>query len=308
MQTSFNETKELIADQTHVFRERAAADMLIGESVQTLDNTLQESMSQSQVGAGRTAEELALMRKSISAIMNTLHEVAALANETNTSVDATYTESTSQVTSACRDLQQKLTDFTASSVERLNQELDVKEILKSLNEHLNGELSEKLSLLVNGVRASLQSTFSISEPFSWTIEKWSDLKQEATLKGEAMAFAGKPMYFYGYFLLLGVKIKKTDSGHTLHLCYHICRGDYDLLLTWPFQKKLECYVLNDEEKEIAQYITVDTSIAALKEKEMPTKARNDEIYSTKSIQVTDIESKGCVKNDKVSIKFKVTRL
>lgn len=81
LQTCCDETKELISGQVQVFRERAAADTLVAESLQTLDNTLKENMGQSQVGEGRTAEELAQMRNSISAIMNTLRNVELLVNE-----------------------------------------------------------------------------------------------------------------------------------------------------------------------------------------------------------------------------------
>ncbi|XP_077546103.1 uncharacterized protein LOC144158819 isoform X2 [Haemaphysalis longicornis] len=144
LQTCFDKTNELIAVQTQVFRERAAADVLVAESVQTFDNTLKESISQNQTATDRISEELALARNSISAITNTLRQVVVLVNKTNTS----------HVSPVCRDIQQRLNDFTASSAEGslrtekrqdsmekiyrefVNHEVDFAETLKRLNECL----------------------------------------------------------------------------------------------------------------------------------------------------------------------------
>ncbi|XP_077544721.1 TNF receptor-associated factor 2-like [Haemaphysalis longicornis] len=309
LQTCCNETKQLIAGHAQLFRERAAAHMLVAESVQTLGDTLKESLDQTQVAAGRNAQELAAMQNSMGTILNTLVEVVVLAKETKASLNTSSAETTGEVSALCRNLQRKFNDFAASSEENLNHKLDIDESLKRLNERLNGDVCDKLSVLVNGVKATLQNTLSISEPFIFTIEKWSILKQVATQQGEAAALADRPEYFYGYSILLGVTIIGNGNDRGLHLCYQICRGVNDLLLTWPFQKELHCYVLNAEGKEIPEYITANSTVGINKaDVEMPTGERSPQLGSRASIKITDIERRGCVTDDKVSIKFKVVSL
>lgn len=316
LQTCFDETKELIAVQTQVFRERAAADMLVAESVQTFDNTLKESISQNQAATDRISEELALARDSISATTNTLREVIVLVNKTDTS----------HVSTVCCDIQQRLNDFTVSSAEgslrtekrldslekiareHVNHEVDFVDSLKRLNECLTGEGCPKLSVLVNGSKAILQNTLSASEPLVWTIEKWSELKKDAATTKEAIALAESAKYFYGYYILPGIKIENRDGELSLHSCYHVCRGDYDLLLDWPIKKKVITHVLDAQKTEIPQTAFVDTSLGSLKGHEMPTSARNDYLWSTSSIKVTEIERNGCVQDDKISVKFTVSHL
>lgn len=81
--------------------------MLVAESLQTMKNTLKESTGQSQVVAGRTAKELALIRSSASAIANTLSEVLVLIDEMNASLNTSFTEQTREILATCQNLQKK---------------------------------------------------------------------------------------------------------------------------------------------------------------------------------------------------------
>lgn len=197
METCFHETKDLIVNQAQAFRERGAADTLVAESVQTLHNTLKESIGQGQAAAGCAAEELGLIRNSISTIMNKLCEVVVLVNEAKTSLGTSLADHDREVLSVCRDLQQKLNDLTVSLAEgslkaekrldsleeighkHVNHEADINDRLTRLNGSLTGEVCGQLSVLLNGSKAILQNTLNVSEPFMWTIEKWSELKKEA---------------------------------------------------------------------------------------------------------------------------------
>lgn len=226
----------------------------------------------------------------------------------------------------CCDIQQRLNDFTVSSAEgslrtekrldslekiareHVNHEVDFVDSLKRLNECLTGEVCPKLSVLVNGSKAILQNTLSVSEPLVWTIEKWSELKKEAATTEVAIALAESAKYFYGYFILPGIRIKKTDGDLTVHLLYHVCRGKYDLLLDWPIKKEVIIHVLDAQKTEISETAAVDTSRGCFKKHGMPTSARNGGVGSTQSIKVTDIERNGCVQDDKISVKFTVSHL
>ncbi|KAH9363859.1 hypothetical protein HPB48_009105 [Haemaphysalis longicornis] len=323
LQTCFYETKEDFSGHAQVFRERAAAETLLAASVHTLNNTLQESIRQSHAASRTTAQELAFTRNSINAMTNTLSEVVVLADKTNTLI-STSTENTSQMSTVCRGIQQKLNDLTLSSAEGMertekrldslekigrelfNHRAEFQERLEGLNERLTAEVCGKLSVVVNASKAILQNTLSVSEPFLWDIEKWSELKEEATSKGEATALSASPKYFYGYSILPGVKIKKGDGDLNVHLYYHVCQGDYDLLLDWPIKRTLMIQVLDAERKELPEYASVDTWIGALNGHKMPTNARNNYVWSTRSIKVTDIERNLCVQDDKVSVKFTVS--
>lgn len=80
-----------------------------------------------------------------------------------------------------------------------------------------------------------------------------------------------------------------------------------MLLDWPIKKRLTIQVLGPQKTEIPQSATVDTRLGALIEHEMPTNARNSFVRSTRYIKVADIEEKGCVQEDKVTVKFTVSR-
>lgn len=182
MQTCCNETKQLIAEQVQVFRERKTTDKLAAESLQTL-HIVKESMGQSLAAAGRTAEELALMRKGISAAMNTLSEELVLVNETKTSQLPWSAANTSELTATCRNLAEKLHYLTESSAEEyqktgkrleaierilhngMNEELDIKESLKRLNDSLNEGVCRDISFLGNYLRAFFEDNLCTSEPF-----------------------------------------------------------------------------------------------------------------------------------------------
>lgn len=189
--------------------------------------------------------------------------------------------------------------------ERMNIELEIKECLKRLNERLNDDFRRDICVLGTYSKVALEVLLSTSEPFIWTVQQWSDLKKEAFLKGEAVAFAENAKYFYGYSILPGIVMKKVDGDQTLHLTYHICQGGYDSLLTWPFQKKLYLHVLNADGTEIPHKIGVNTSRVPLKAMEKPTTARSNALLSDGFIKISDIEGKRCVKDDEVSFKLKV---
>ncbi|XP_077561705.1 uncharacterized protein LOC144178046 [Haemaphysalis longicornis] len=116
LQACVHETKELIFGHVQLSRERAATDMLVAESLQTLDNTLKESIGQSQAVACRTTEETKLLRNSTSAFMNALTEALVLVKEIKTSLD-NCAGNTTEISEACRNLQQNLDGLPAFTTE-----------------------------------------------------------------------------------------------------------------------------------------------------------------------------------------------
>ncbi|XP_077546102.1 TNF receptor-associated factor 3-like isoform X1 [Haemaphysalis longicornis] len=326
LQICVRETKDLLASQLPVFRERAAADALVVETVQTLDNTLKESTNQSQVAAGRTAQELALMRNGITTMINTFNEVVAVLNEMKTSLSTSLTDHAREVCSGCQNVLKKLDILSAFSTKELGKsgknlealqkhldshvsaEVELMESLKRVSGRLSDEVCQNISLLGEVARVVSDLPLCVSKPIIWTVEKWSELKAEAATKGVAEALCEKPKYFYGYSIHPGVVVKKADGHLKLRLLYYLCQGGYDPLLTWPLQKRLQLHVLNAAGGEIAQYITTNTSINANEAKERPTSARSTGFVSMQFITVTDIERLECVNNDKVSVKFTVSQL
>ncbi|XP_077544722.1 uncharacterized protein LOC144157878 [Haemaphysalis longicornis] len=115
LQTCLHETKDLFMGQVQVFIERAATDTLVAESVQTLDNTLKESIRQSEVAAGRTAEELALIRSSSSVVTDSLSEVVGLVKEMKILLTGSLSEQMREISAACRNLQERQDVLSASS-------------------------------------------------------------------------------------------------------------------------------------------------------------------------------------------------
>lgn len=161
---------------------------------------------------------------------------------------------------------------------------------------------------MSGSKAILQNTLSISEPLTWTVEGWSELKKEASAKGVAMALVEKPTYFYGYSILPGIRIEKVDGDLSLHFYHQVCQGQYDMLLAWPIRKRLNFFVIDAEGKELPLHVNINTTIGSPKQYEMPTDDKSDKVWSIQFIEVSYIEEKGSVQNDKVSVKLIVSSL
>lgn len=307
-------------------RERAAADVLVAESLQTLDNAVKENVGQSHISIGRTAEELAQVRNGIRAITNTLRDVEVLVKEMKTSLGTSRADDTRDIFACCLNMRRKLAGFSASSTkefeknernlealqrivnESVTDKLDIKESLKRLNERLNDQVCRDISVLGKGAKVVSGLPLCTCKPLIWTVEKWSDLKSAATSNGEATAFDKKPKYFYGYFILPGIKIVYTDGNLKLYLLYHLYQRGYDTILHWPFEEDVHLYVLNKEGKEIPHAIKQTGKNMAVKWDERPTTERNEYVKCGPSVNITDMEKNGCVIEDKVSVKFTVSRL
>ncbi|XP_077546105.1 TNF receptor-associated factor 6-like [Haemaphysalis longicornis] len=325
LQTCVLESKELISGHVQVARDRITSDMLVAESLQTLDNSLKENMGQSQVGAHKTAEELALIRNSVAAIMSTVRDVETLVNEMKASLGTSCADDTRKTTASCRNLQQKLDGLSTSCAkfektgksidalqrtlnERANGERVIKDSLKRLNDRLNDEVCMNISVL--GETAKLVSGLPLysCEPLTWEVEKWSDLKNVATADGQVTTCAKNPKFFYGYLILPGIKIDSKDGNLKLFAIYHLCQGGYDSMLNWPFENDVHLNVMNKEVKSIPLCIKQAGKGTAVKGDARPTTEKNDFVTCWRSLNVTDVENNGCVIDDKVTVTFTVSRL
>lgn len=177
-----------------------------------------------------------------------------------------------------------------------------------MNESLSDEFRQSISVLGKVANIVAELPLCASEPLIWTVDKWAELKKKAASESEAIALCEGPKYIYGYSIQLGVKLKRKDGGPTFHSFCHVCQGAYDSLLNWPLRKKLQLTVLNSEGEEILQPIRINTTLLSCKKKDRPTSGRNDGFSSRQFLKVTDIETTGCVKNDKVLVKSAVSQL
>lgn len=326
VQICINETKELISGHVQGVTERATADTLVAESLQTLDNSIKENIGQNQVEACRTAKELALISNSISAVMDAVHSVEMLANEMKSSLGTSFAEDTRKISESSLNLQQKLDGFSAFSTkefektgkslealqktlkERENGEMVIKQSLNRLHERLNDGLCLNISLLGKAAKCVSGLPLCACEPLIWSVEKWSYLKIAATTNGQVTACAKKPHYFFGYFILPGIKMVYEDGSLKLFLIYHLYQGGYDSLLNWPFEEEVHLSILNGKGEETPLCIKQTGKGLAMNADQRPTTERNEFATCGVPLNVVDVEKNGCVINDMVSVKFAVSRL
>ena len=89
--------------------------------------------------------------------------------------------------------------------------------------------------------------------FLWKISNYSQLFQQSATKREKEKLCSPPFYTgqYGYKLRAEAFLNGLGLGKGTHLSLYvvIMKGEYDAILPWPFQQRVD-FVLIDQDNEI----------------------------------------------------------
>ena len=111
-------------------------------------------------------------------------------------------------------------------------------------EEATRKLEEKINVLER------QMTFSEENDglFTWKIGSFSELLREAK-SGEQIDIYSSPFYRYGYKCKLNLCPNGNGSGKNTHLSIFIIvmKGEYDAILTWPFNKDVKFTLIDQQE-------------------------------------------------------------
>ena len=141
-----------------------------------------------------------------------------------------------------------------SELERLNEELIVQ--MASLNEEITKLGSSLVGIKkrfseLNLMVQKLVGT-SYNGEFTWKIPKVAQRIKEAQM-GKYISLYSAPFFTsqFGYKLCLRVFLNGDGTGQGTHLSFfiNIMKGDYDSLLSWPFQQRVTIMLLDQYESK-----------------------------------------------------------
>ncbi|XP_077546783.1 TNF receptor-associated factor 3-like [Haemaphysalis longicornis] len=301
---------------TPTFEGMGASSLL--ESLQSLDNRLTESTRLSLDAIKDILAKQTSLESSMGAVRQFFREeVAGILRQVESRVEYRCSENAGKILAACSTIETLTNALKAAS---LDDKQETVKALKTLEEavtkgsvseeklaKLKTELAVKCSVVMAASKAVLENFGELksSEPLEWTVENWSKLK-DMQKRGEAARYwAKKPGFFYGYSILPGAEIAKIEEVASLRLVFRICKGQYDVLLTWPFGKELHFKALHPDDKRKVQRNASRPQDSSLTGLQMPTSPQGEMLVAAAGLVLTALEADGYVKNDKIFIRFEV---
>ncbi|KAH9363861.1 hypothetical protein HPB48_009107 [Haemaphysalis longicornis] len=164
---------------------------------------------------------------------------------------------------------------------------------------------EKLNSLEAVSKAIVPDFRRESTPLEWTIRCWSSLKEDARLDKTAYNVAENEAYFHGYCIRPGVRIETIDGVQWFRLIFCLHKGAYDHLLSWPMKESFSLKIVKATGDCFEKYIRADTSSTDLKAFRRPETWRTNYVIAPEKIELAEIEENGCVKDEKVCVRFQV---
>ncbi|XP_013785039.1 TNF receptor-associated factor 6-like [Limulus polyphemus] len=194
------------------------------------------------------------------------------------------------------------------SLEQQNKELTIK-----VN-HLEQQLEEQKRQI-----CKLCTSMSVIEEricngiFFWKIKNFSSLAEKTKHMGGMVCYS--PGFYtspFGYkaCLRLFLQPSEDDDDLIISLFLHFMRGDYDDLLSWPFQGSFYLIVISQTEdpscKHIVNALESNSSLQAF---HRPKSERNVKGYGYKEFtKMSKLYSGGYIKNETLIIKIEVVSL
>lgn len=242
-------------------------------------------------------------------------EIDGIRGQLESTVRSVCRENTERVLASCANIR---TATNALKTASLDSKKDMGQAFKALadsiykrseiEEQLLGmrkEFDDKLNTVLTATKAILGDKLNTSEPLEWTIDGWSKLKDAEKRADEAVNYAKQPGYFYGYSILPGAQIVDIGGTPSLRLVFHICKGLYDELLTWPLEKEFHFKVVHPFDKGNVRCQVSNCRNNNMDSLKMPRTTRSERLFAMSGIAIKTLEANGYVKNDKILARFEV---
>ena len=110
------------------------------------------------------------------------------------------------------------------------------------------EATRKLEERINVLEKKIPSSEGNDGLFTWKIGSFSELLRKAK-SGEQTDLYSSPFYRYGYKCKLNSCPNGNGEGENTHLSIFIIimKGEYDAILTWPFNKNVTFTLIDQQE-------------------------------------------------------------
>nr|XP_037269861.1 uncharacterized protein LOC119161475 [Rhipicephalus microplus] len=177
----------------------------------------------------------------------------------------------------------------------------------SLREH-GEKLREYINKVVEVCKAILQSSLKASESCDWYVENYDQLKKKVLQYDYWTQGRSTPLYLQGYNIKPSVLFRKKNGLLELGAEVTLCKGVYDDLLGWPFQKKSKLTLLHpsDDSRHVVFSMDGDNEfgyIGYLKPKGM----HNLPVRANQYHSLQEIEEGGFVSDNKLYFRLEVSR-
>lgn len=110
------------------------------------------------------------------------------------------------------------------------------------------EATRKLEEKINALERNMTFSEGNDGLFTWKIGSFSELLRKAK-SGEQIDIYSSPFYRYGYKCKLNLCPNGNGDGENTHLSIFIfvMKGEYDAILTWPFNKNVTFTLIDQQE-------------------------------------------------------------
>ena len=148
------------------------------------------------------------------------------------------------------------------------------------------------------------------ESFTWRIDRFFSEVLRKAKSGEETIKDSSPFYKYGYKCKISINPNGSGSGENTHLSVYlvIMKGEYDVTLTWPFNKNTTFTLIDQQENEhnrenIVKSITLDPKPSSFAR---PVKNENSGWGFPKFVSHEELQKRRYVVDDTIFFQVHIT--
>ena len=171
------------------------------------------------------------------------------------------------------------------------------------------ETTKRLEERVNALEEHIHFSEEKCESFAWKIDGFSEVLRKAK-SGEEATKESSPFYICGYKCKLQLYSNGNGVGKNTHLSifFVIIKGEYDAMLTWPFQKKVTFTLVDQQENanDRENIVKSFTSDSKRRNFERPVKEENIGRGLAKFVSQEELQKRRYIVDDAIFIQFHIT--
>ena len=171
------------------------------------------------------------------------------------------------------------------------------------------ETTKKLEERVNALEEHIHFSEEKCESFAWKIDGFSEVLRKAK-SGEEASKESSSFYICGYKCKLQLYSNGNGVGKNTHLSifFVIIKGEYDAMLTWPFQKKVTFTLVDQQENanDRENIVKSFTSDSKRRNFERPVKEENIGRGLAKFVSHEELQKRRYIVDDAIFIQFHIT--
>ena len=182
-----------------------------------------------------------------------------------------------------------------------------------IEEHLTASVQLHLDLAHTRIRELevRQENICTNGKFLWKISNYSVLVQQSQAKKEKEKLCSPPFYTgqYGYKLRAEAFLNGLGQGKGSHLSLYvvIMKGEYDAILPWPFQQRVD-FILIDQDDDAPARQNKVWKLSCERNSDYfkrPNRSKSLGFGCPKFVSLETLKTRNYIKDDTVFIKIEV---